>query len=337
MAFQTGTATTMGDFFTQLQAFATSNAGFTNNGSVSVNGNTVHRLAKAGIHWCFEETITRTLQPTPLLVENFARMRMTYTEVTPGTGLDQDTPTGQPRFTCFGTFANAGPYTGHIFYTDGSAVHAALEVFPNVFQHLSFGSITKFGTWTGGEYLTAGSYQRITSNTRQYTTSDTQLPFTDIQGQGHSPGGGSGFTSDCAGFVRQEQTGTSEDDFAPMGILPINNQRARMGNLVVPSANQTNSIFSALLFDSPNQGNLRSALFPMYVRLRDYNANTPASLDAYFIAGVVPGVRMCNVAQFNAKEIVNTNWQTYPVVQKFGDSDVAPVSGDLGFAYERIT
>ena len=336
MAFQTGTATSMGNFFTQLRAFATSNAGFTDGGTDTINTNTVHRLSKAGIHWSFEETLTVTLQASPLLTENYARMRMTYSQPTSGTGFTDSIPIGQPRFSCFGTFANAGPYTGHIFYTEGDAVHAALEVFPNVFQHLSFGSITKFGTWTGGEYLTAGSYQRIQSSTRQYASAFSQLPFSDVEGSGHLPGTGTGFDSPCIGFVRYDQTGTSLDDFAPIGAFNLNNQRARMCNMIEPKDIQNNSMLSGMLFDAPNQGNLRTPLFPMYVRLRDYNANTPSTLDAYFVAGVVPGVRMCNISELNAKEIINTNWQTYPVVQKIGVSNVAPISDSLGFAYERI-
>ena len=333
MAFQTGIATSLNNFFTQLRSFAAANVGFSNQGTTIINGNTVHHLSKGGIYWNFEETLTTV---TSGFTSHYSRMRMTYTKPIDVDGFNQSFPTGQERFTAFGTFANSGPYTSHIFYTEGTAVHAVLEVFPGIFQHLSFGSITKFGTWTGGEYLTAGSYQGISSSTRTFSSSNSSIPFADTEGSGHNSGTSAGFNQSCQGYMRYLQTGSNGDDFAPIGSITLNNQRVRMGSLFAPKATQDVNMFSSLLFDSPNQGNLRTALFPMYTRVRDYDANIPATLDAYFIGGVVPGVRLCNVSNLNPKEIVNTNWQVYPMVQKFGDSDIAPISGDVGLAYERI-
>ena len=332
MAFQSGTATSYTDFFTQLRTFATANAGFANEGTTTINSNTVHHLSKGGIFWSFEETVTLVTTFT----FNFARMRMTYTK--PTVTFDEATPTGQPRYTCFGTNASTGPFTAHTFYTEGTAVHAVLEVFPGVFQHLSFGSLTKSGAWTGGEYLTAGSYQSTVGSILRFDQSGfNQFPFSDEWGAGHNSGTGTGFTGTCLGFVRYQQSGSNEDDFAPLSLTgaKLNNQQCKM-SATHSTVRTDTQLLSALVINSPNQANLRTALFPMYVRLRDYTANTPAALDAYFIAGTVPGVRVCNVSELNAYEIINTDWQTFPTTQKDGDNLVAPISEIVGFAYQRV-
>ncbi|PHR58712.1 MAG: hypothetical protein COA47_09915 [Robiginitomaculum sp.] len=330
MAFTTGVATSITDFFTQLRTFAAANAGFSNDGTTSINGNTVHHLSKGGLFWNFEETLSAV---NGIFTWKYARMRMTYTK--PTVTFNETTPTGQPRYSCFGFYQSEGPYTSHTFFTEGTAIHCLIEVFPNVFNHMSFGSITKFGAWSGGEYITAGSYQRNSSSTNPFVSNSTSFPFADDYGQGHAAGVGAGFTNACQGFLRYVQTGTNNDDFAPMGTVKINNQRCRMsGNFL--STQDFSVMNNELLRSSPNQANLRAALFPMHVRVRDYTANSPASRDAYFIGGVIPGVRVCNMLELNPYEIINTNWQVFPVVQEDGDLTIAPISLTEAFAYERI-
>lgn len=333
MAFQTGTASSFTDFFIQLRAFATSNAGFSNNGTSTINGNTVHSVSKGGIYWNFEEGASLFTLSAGFTF-NYARMRMTYSLPNDVDGFNQSFPTGQPRYTAFGTNASTGPFTGHTFYTEGTAVHAVLEVFPNVFQHLSFGSIEKSGAWAGGEYLTASSYARGSGGVLGFESNSSQHPFADSYGTGHAVGTAGNFNASVYSFVRYVQSGTNNDDFAPLANV-LNNQVCRMSG-VMDLSSDLNIMHNQLVRNSPNQANLRSALFPMYVRLRDYTANSPATLDAYFIAGTVPGVRVCNVRELNPHEIVNTDWQVFPIIQKDGDDTVAPISGEGGFAYQRV-
>ena len=345
MAFQSGTATSLTDFFTQLRTFATTNSGFTNAGTSTINGNTVHKLTKGSVTWSFEETVNLPTSTPGSFAQYFARMRMTYTA--PTTTFNETVPVGQKRFTAFSTYGNNGPFTGHNFYTEGNAVHAVLEVFPNVFQHLSFGNMTKLSTWAGGEYLTAGSYGNKSGSTGIYpfTTGRRQVAYSHLQGTGHPVGAGTGFNLDAYGFVRYVQTGTNEDDFAPLGslspataIADFDSQSALMSAVELPTDNISSSgdrsLLAELIFDGPNAVNQRTALLPMYVMLRERNA--VANPELYFIAGVVPIVRVVNIRGLSPNEQVNTDWRAFPTIQKTGDTTVAPVSVDVGFAYQEV-
>jgi len=63
-----------------------------------------------------------------------------------------------------------GSFTGHFLFTDGDGVspgtyvHAVIQLGPTVFRHLWIGEMTKFGSFTGGTYLSGhfhypGSFQ----------------------------------------------------------------------------------------------------------------------------------------------------------------------------------
>lgn len=334
MTVTTGTASSVTDFFSQLRTFAAANAGFSNQGTTTINGFTVHHLSKGGIFWNFEETLTFIGSGFTI---NYARMRMTYTKPNDSETYNQLLPAGQERYTGMNFYDSTGPFTSHTFYTEGTAVHAVIEVFPNVFNHLSFGNVQKIGTWVGGEYLTAGAYQRISSGILQFTSNNCQHVFADDFGSGTTTGVGTGFNAQSASFVRYVQTGNNNDDFSPMGNMGVfSNQRCRLSARLFETADPS-VMYAELLVNSPNQANLRTALFPMQVRIRDYTANSPVSRDAYFIGGIIPGVRVCSVKELNAYEIINTDWQTFPVIQKSGSSLVAPITSSIGFAYQRVT
>ena len=60
-------------------------------------------------------------------------------------------------------------FAGHFLFTDGDGVgtpgtyvHAVIQVSANEFRHLWVGTMTKYGTFTGGEYL-VGHYHRLSS------------------------------------------------------------------------------------------------------------------------------------------------------------------------------
>jgi hypothetical protein len=49
----------------------------------------------------------------------------------------------------------SGPFTAYHFFTDAAETgfHVALEYAAGLYRHITAGVISKFGTWTGGEYL----------------------------------------------------------------------------------------------------------------------------------------------------------------------------------------
>lgn len=345
MAFTTGTAASLTAFFAAVRSFAVTNAGFTDGGTATINGNTVHTLSKGTptIYWNFEETVSRTIGAYTVYL---ARCRMTYSA--PSGTFNETTPTGQKRYTAFGTYGINSSFTGYYLFTDGTAVHCVLEVQTGVFQHLSFGNITKTGTWTGGEYLTAGGTIDKNSGDGVYSYRNTsaQYPFADDNGDGFAPGTGAGFNSSCFGFVRYVKTGSNQDDFAPLGrinqssaVSTFDEQHGLASGCRVPSVTAQgsgvdSSLYAMLLNASPNAVNFRSAMFPAIVRLRDRVATTSPGF--YFIAGYIPYVAIINNQNISDGEIVNTDWQVFSTIQKDGDDTVAPGSGYVGLAYRRV-
>lgn len=319
-------------FFDSIATFAVANAGMsTSTTTIEIPGNPPTQRNLRLINY---GAVTLTIESNltnPSNNLNFARMRMTYGA--PTTEFTQDAPVGQPRFTCFGTWQQTGPFIGHRMFTDGTAVHAVLEVANNVFQHFSFGEITKNGTWIGGEYVCAGSQNSVSGSNYNYGAGSSAFVFDEGIGSGHNAtasGVPIGTTGNCTGFVRYRQTGNNVDDFAPMNSTGLNNQAARLNFPINPSESSPTSLTSELVFSSPNQANSRTPLFPMTVLLRDYNITTN---NLYFAAGYIPNVRVLSMRNFSPGVLTETNWRVYPVIQKAGDRTIAPVSNEPGYAY----
>lgn len=319
MSFETGVATSYDNFFTLLRAFAVAEASFTDEGTVDIGGDLVHTLSKGGLYWNFQVGGVDATGPDTY----YAKCRMTYSQ--PTVTYNNSTPTGQPEFTRFGTYSNLGPFIGYTFYTEGTAVHAVLEVYPNIFAHLSFGNITKVGTWVGGEYITASSATRATGGANNFVydnANQMQHLFPPSLG------------AEEESFVRYVQTGSNEDDFAPAGAISnINLQKAIFSN-GIKLTTLKEGIYESLIEDGPNAFNSRTVLLPIYVLLRNRNADFSPSL--YFHSGSVPGVRICNITELVAHDIVDTDWEVYPAFQKGGDEALAPDSTVNGLAYQRI-
>ena len=63
---------------------------------------------------------------------------------------------------CLGfCFGQSLPYW---FFMQGDSVHVVVEVFPNEFQHLSFGTLIKSGDYVGGQYYCASNCQFAASD-----------------------------------------------------------------------------------------------------------------------------------------------------------------------------
>ena len=351
MAFATGTGTAnLRSFFDQLRTFAGAN-GFTNSGtsvgSHVLGDHKIHHISRGGVWWNFEETMQTSLTATAV---TFARARMTYSKPSGDPVVfNETTPVGQPKFTGFSTFLSGGPYTGHFFFASNDCIHAVLEISPNVYQHLSFGIMDKFGTWTGGEYLTAAfnptvetsplpahfNYITANSNNRIFgewepTTNSSQRPNNKGTNPVEAVGG---FTNTVKSFVRYEKSGNNGDDFAPMGYNNTAAGFSQQATMSLPQqvAEDASYMYSTLLLASSNTFNNRAPMYPMYCKMQ----NNDNVADTRFLAGHVAGCRVLNIKNLTPKEIVNTDWQVFPVVSKNGDWTVGSDTGDLGLAYRR--
>ena len=223
-----------------------------------------------------------------------------------------------------------GPFTNTWFFADAFTCQMIVEVAANVFTHLGLGTVEKYGTWTGGEFI-SGCYNNYYGSTTGWTTTQAQTPYD----AGQSP-------SDkyCAVHNPIDGTTDSEADYAVTRSSVQNNQRARF---TIPyhmnyTASQyttfdSNCMISRLLLNSPNAFNNRATLCPTYLRLWD------AAADSYELAGHVPGVRCLNIESIEPKAVVDRDgseeWVVFPIISKFGDPMAYPVTGNVGIAYYR--
>jgi hypothetical protein len=214
-----------------------------------------------------------------------------------------------------------GPYTAYYSFNHNDCIHSVLEVLPNVFAHLSYGVIDKFGSgsWTGGEYITAsGCAEYSWIYGYYYDSRYNSYPFDGGYGERYGSYPGS-----YPGYVRRSIGGSDYTDFAIVGRAIVDNQRCRMMT--------RGGIFQNLVENfSPNEFNMRSAIFPCYVRFYD------SSDTRDYFGGEIPGVGYLNNKEISSKAIVDTNWQVFPIVAKnTTDKFSYPSSGDEALAYLR--
>lgn len=140
VAYQTGAASSPGDFVTKLSTFAQAN-GFTAPGAASgvvlSSGSVLVGIAGqvSAVH------MRGGITSAPLAAWN----------------AQIGAPTSPAKTAVMDLGGATGPYTAYHFFVgdeDGNPhVHAVLEITAGVFRHLSFGQLVKSGTYTGGTYV----------------------------------------------------------------------------------------------------------------------------------------------------------------------------------------
>lgn len=322
MAFTTGTSSSIDDLLTQLVSFAVTNAGFTNVGQVTssagTGSRTVHRVSKGGIHWFFVRETGN----------NGFRGRLSYSALADGGNIDSPGTAFQTYPTLCHTWGFTPPFVGHYFFTDGTCVHAAIEVASGVFNHFSFGSITKYGTWTGGEYITGGYYGSSTAGEyRGWNSSYNHRVFND---QTHSQ------LSTIFSYLRVKGDASTNADFGTL-YSGYDGSNGMFCGAEGGSNRGNGSIYTRLLANSPNQMTSRTAIFPGLVRVADYTEGSNLGR----VAGIVPYVGILKFSEeMLAKDIINTDWQVFPITVRTGGSTSttggAANSGEYALAYRRV-
>ena len=334
MPIQSGTATSIKNFMDTLAIFAVANAGFVDAGTVVMTegGGTVdaHSLTKGGVTWVFATAIGTEFQNGN--GDFYMESRMCYALPVVSTEWSNTNPVGQPGFTRFSTFQSGATFSAPFdFYTDGVAVHAILEIFPNVYTHFSFGNITKFGTWTGGEYI---SCTYLLTRNGSFPTDYQYINATNV----HMWDEGSSNSLNNQYLRRTIDGLLTENDFAPFGIasnsIPggfFNDVKGTMHAGNENSVPGDGSGYQGVLFvNSPSAANFRSPLLPIYIYGRDITTTTIQ----YHLMGIVPVVRLINIKEIDPEAIVDNDWKVYPEAQKAGDITVAPLSEQIALAYD---
>lgn len=354
---------------TNLVTFATTNAGFVDetvadpatidfnrNGEDPTTGTAgkVWRLSKNGVYFHFGYSDLRQLNSTNGNCELFGCL-MATTLQTAMNGSNNLGTTTQGRYTTVPLFTLSGPYENAYYYSQGQSVAMVLEVTPNVFLHVLFGTLDKFGSFTGGEFISVSDVTAYSASTGwDNDQGDFSPPFPESTTT----------LASCADYIylptSNPNRADDRDDFSPIASSQSINlgtrQRAygsMMGysneldnTLDNPDTNTFSSttkqrVVGAMPFCSARNTNVSSTpSFPLIVRARNVDNEDDFILgdvtdDRYpfELLGTVNGVRIINIYKLNPKDLIETNWRVFPIFQKSGSAFSAPITGELGFLY----
>lgn len=310
MAYSVTSASSIDDVVSQIVAFAVAQAGFTNEGVVNLTGVNRYRISKGGIYW--------TIRSNNFGGKQHITGRMSYS--INGTS-DPTNTNGQYNWTVTSLWGFPGPFPNLYLFTEGTCVHAVIELTTGVFNHFSIGVIEKSDTFTGGEYVVGSlmDNQDWDGTKNVYSNIDSSYSSSLMSG-----GFNSKVSNQYHSYIRNIPTGgasNNESDFAPFAYSR-NSQHAY--------GTTWNGIVQPLFDRTPNTATLRSITLPAYVQFYDF-VNGLVQL-----GGNVPGMRIINLGYLDPGEIILNNWQVFPFVSKYGDRVSYPVTGMYGLAYKRI-
>lgn len=340
MAFSQTAVSSLNDLTFQIAAFAVANAGFTDHGTItlaggdynSAGGQLMRRISKGGVYWSFFAVVGSA----EVLDLNFVLGFMSLSLPTdyPATASPNSFRTygGPINNSRMSAWSFAGPYSGLYMFTEGSCVHAVIELSSGIYNHISFGNITKTDTFVGGEYLHMGSYSQATYD----SPTGTYKPM-NVDGSGNTGMWfGSPITSSNPLPIFSQSGAAGKNYIRNQGAVVYNDRRdfaifaSGLEEGQAASGSTRGFLLDTLLRDTPNAANLRTVMFPQYIFIRETASET------YKIAGYVPGVKVVSLETLSEKEIVYTDWQVFPLTQKNGSNQFASNSKNLGLAYQRV-
>ena len=303
MAYQTGVSSSASELLAALLDFSVANAGYTRGPTWSWNNgiSTARSLLRNGVYFVF---VTATNDPSRVWIN-------TCTAIDTSKGDNQQVGSSSGGARCD---LLAGPFVGHHFFADNYGVNVAVEVVTGVYTHFNFGEIVRNGDWEGGQYATGlHFYSRDANYMRDLGSVFNYLPFDSLNMAQQD----SDYTG-CPTHIRTPNNG-------PIARLRRNGTTTTAWNTGW-CGNQGRDLIDY----SPNKANGRAVLVPMNIVQATNGTASP-----FLQLGYVSNARLVNIANLNAKEMVNGDWMVFPICQKQGPGTTYLNSGNYGIAYRK--
>ena len=311
MAYQTGTPASLTDLMDDFKAFAIANGGFTDSDTeYTASSYSYFALTRGGVKWgfafkdasgggdCLFNTMTAWAGSGLLTAQTGACAK------------------------------NARAYFGlspieYWMFSDGDATHMVVEISAGCYAHLSIGLLDKYGTYTGGEFVSANYWNNATwgsaSNSRHF--------------DGYNSNQGNTYIN----HVRVTYDGKTIAGFgsnAHSGLNHVRNLWMGGGYYNTPSMTQ-----GELVAHQPNSYNGRSVLIPVEIFLAyDLTSNTDPT--GWIPLGRVNNAALVSIANLSAEDLVNTDWMVFPMAMKDPSGALTLASGQVdtdtfGWAYQK--
>ena len=339
MAYQTGSGiTTLDALLDALMDFAEANSGFTKETTITGPGGdyvtdmyVLSRTIGAGpdkMYWWFlGKSGTDGEYGTYGRIE--MRMQKTAPTLANRENLIADSPSVEGQTALTRTFLYDKPngtYSNYYMFGDSNGVHCAIKVSSSSnYSHVSFGVLEKYGTWTGGEYVSGNDLNVDTGYSVSSGFSNLYTQNFQLFGARDSANGTTSYL-----YYPYESHG-DEFDWSAFHMAALTKNRR---TLPAASPSATYSVGGDMLHDaSPSAAFNRSAMFPVYMRV--YDNRSPGGTQKYILVGHVSGARIINCSDIDPTTIVDTDWMVFPQYMKSGSAFTAPVSGLHGLAFRK--
>lgn len=309
MAFQTGTASSFINLLDALRLFATAN-GWTQNQWTAVGDDQWLSLQKGGIYANLLASTARIQMKGALGYNGAAAWNAQPSTHTPSPGMSDG---------WYG--AVTWPVTYWFFqHTAPDSIEVVIRYQPTRVLWLQFGTITKYGTWPGGEFF-AGSIDRYDRGLQGnystqigdpvlaalfWRTNAVYLGSADNNSILHAE-----IDSKVWATSQRASTGTEDGDF---GYL-----RASASDHAYPLPQRSNNAFNGLTTLTPIE---------IYVRRPD---------DYHSPLGRVEHVRYAIVTNHNIADIIDIGgqkWMLFPWVEKGGPTDAGGQHYGMAIKYD---
>lgn len=339
MAYQTGSATDLGDLLTKLDVFMVANgwtqddfddgATTASQGFAQWNKGNVH----VGLKWVANAPNNMSIHQA---LGNAGA-------VFPGAHTDDS---GNGYNAAFGSDAQLddercvndigdGPFVSyHFFEQDASPayVHVVVEIESEVFRHFGWGTLEKFNDWTGGEYC-YGQFQDESTNSSGVDTA-TWAPFDAIQA-GTSATSRRSTTIHAEGLPNQ---GVSEKWLQHSGGISSQASQANWTD----SAGQNKQLSLGGFRGGPVGyllGEFRSDVSTGHIPLYPWPIFTHDVSTSLWLLGNVPDIRGVDMRNFSPGQEVTVGsdvWIVFPSARRTEDN-VVNRTYYQGIAYRKVT
>lgn len=253
--------------------------------------------------------------------------------------------TNNRKFVMVGPMATS-LYAYHLF-SNGDFVHVVIEETPARFRHLSFGFINKYGSFTGGQYLSAGCpIESSTTTPNAFNTSNHMIAFgSNSQAVSRASLASYGYPGT---YVRADIDGwtvgwrmltISSWDTPNLDVCGCSTYSNTTNNRAGYIASGTQDSVNALAHDlayhcSPQSYNGLAPMLPCYV-----GVNRTPYVGTWTLLGEFPDVRFLNISNLNPGDelILGTDvWKIFPLWNKAYTLGSEPISYDYGLAYRKV-
>lgn len=226
-----------------------------------------------------------------------------------------------------------GPYTAYHFFADGTTnyIHVVLEYSPGLYRHFSFGTISKIGTWTGGQYAVGHILTGVSLG----------IPAAGTHSQLFGGGltGSTTAEANLAGSVRVE--GMANQSVGQQWMI-LTQQTASLGNDRAGNARIAgiggvvtgNYWMQGMGFFRADLLNGFVPHIPIPIMWRD---TTPAP-DQHMLLGFAPDmwhVQMANLSPGQEYTIGGETFKVFPLVRKQTTSNSVEESRNCGIVYRK--